>query len=98
VFGGLKAKGRAKWRRFFFENYGVGCTREFAAGLLLESWAELSDSVFLSSWNFDETPDQLEPDDVSADDDEFELRVHSESDDDDMWIEDCDTEADEFID
>jgi hypothetical protein len=51
--------------------------------------------VFLSAWNFDETADELEPDDNSFDNDEFELRVHSESDD-DTWIEECDPENNDF--
>jgi hypothetical protein len=62
---------------------GVRCTGDFAAGLLLESWAELSDAVFLSAWDFGEAPDVLEPDDDSSDDDESEPRVHSDTDDDD---------------
>jgi hypothetical protein len=36
---------------------------ELAAGLLLESWVELSDTVLLSAWNFEETPDEVELDD-----------------------------------
>jgi hypothetical protein len=88
----------ARWRRFFFDTHELGCTRELAAGLLLDSWAELSDSVFFSSWNFDESPDELEPDDDSTDDDEFELQLHSERDDDHTWTEDCGIEGDEFID
>jgi hypothetical protein len=96
VFGGLKVKGRAKWRKSFFEHYGIRCARDFGAGLLLEPWAELSDAVFLSAWNFDETLDEPEPDDDSSDDNEFELRVHWESDDDDTWIEECDPESNDF--
>jgi hypothetical protein len=53
--------------------------------------------VFLSTWNFDETPDKLEADDDSSDGDEFKLWVYSESDDDDTWIEECDTESDDLL-
>jgi hypothetical protein len=63
-----------------------------AAGLRLNSWA---DSIVLSSWNFDETLNELEFNDGPSDDDKFELRVHSERHDDDTWIEDCDIEDDE---
>jgi hypothetical protein len=53
--------------------------------------------MFLSAWNFDETPDELEPDDNSSDDDQFDLRVHSESDDKDTWTEECNTESDDLV-
>jgi hypothetical protein len=56
-----------------FENYGIQYTLELAVGLLLASLIELSDAVFLSTWNFDETPDKLEADDDSSDGDEFKL-------------------------
>jgi hypothetical protein len=39
--------------------------------------------VFSSVWNFGETSNELEPDDDSSHDDEFEPRANSESDDDD---------------
>jgi hypothetical protein len=51
-----------------FEHYGIQCTKDLGAGLFPESWAELSDAVFLSVWNFHETPAELEPDDDSSDD------------------------------
>jgi hypothetical protein len=52
--------------------------------------------VFLSAWNFDETPDELEPDDDSSDDDQFQLRVHPESDDDETLIEEYDPESNDL--
>jgi hypothetical protein len=53
--------------------------------------------VFLSAWNFGETPDELEPDDDSSHDDGFEPRANSESDDDDTWIEECNTESNDLV-
>jgi hypothetical protein len=44
TFGARKAKGKANWRPQFAEHYGMGCTRERAAELRLQSWDELSDS------------------------------------------------------
>jgi hypothetical protein len=44
TFGAPKAKGKAKWRHQFAEHYGMGCTRDLTAELLLQSWNELSDS------------------------------------------------------
>jgi hypothetical protein len=78
-FGALKSKGRPKWRRQFCDNYGVPCTREVAAELLLESWDELSDTVILAGWNFGDN----EPLDSDSDDseDEFELRVDTDCED-----------------
>jgi hypothetical protein len=41
VFGALKSKGCAKWRRFLPENSGRPCNRETAAWLPLESWDDI---------------------------------------------------------
>jgi hypothetical protein len=58
VFGALKSKGMAKLQRRFMEHYGGKCTKAIAAELLLQSWAELSDSVFIAAWDYEETPDE----------------------------------------
>jgi hypothetical protein len=80
-----------------FENHGIRCTQELAAGVLLESWAQLSGAVFLLVWNFNGTLNELEPDDDSSDDGKFELRLHSENDDADTWIEECNTESNDLV-
>jgi hypothetical protein len=49
------------------------------------------------AWNFDEMPDELEPSANSSDDEEFHPRVHSDSDDDNTRIEECNTESDDLI-
>jgi hypothetical protein len=78
-FGALKSKGRAKWKRYYHENYEVSCTRDVAAQLLLESWDELSESVILSGWDWgDYEPSDSESDDS---DDEFELRLDTDCED-----------------
>jgi hypothetical protein len=44
TFGALKAIGRSHWTAFCAQTPAVPCTRELAAGLLLESWDGLSQS------------------------------------------------------
>jgi hypothetical protein len=53
--------------------------------------------VFLSVWNFNKIPNELKPDDDSSADGEFELRLYSENDDADTWIEECNTENDDLV-
>jgi hypothetical protein len=80
TFGALKSKGKAKWQKYFSEHYGGKCTRKIAALLLLESWEELSEAAVLSGWDYEEGTESS--DDESDDsDDGFELRVGSDSDD-----------------
>jgi hypothetical protein len=78
VFGALKSKGCAKWRRFYAENYGHPCNREVAAWLLLQSWDKLSNSVMTAVWDFNEDESDSDSDDS---DDEFELRVDIDGED-----------------
>jgi hypothetical protein len=78
-FGALKSKGRAKWKRYYHDNYGVSCTRDVAAQLLLEPWDELSESVILAGSDFgDHEPSGSESDDS---DDEFERQVDTDCED-----------------
>jgi hypothetical protein len=82
TFGALKAKGRAKWRHEFAQHYGMRCTREIAAELLLQSWTELSESAVSAGWSYDGEPSD---DGGSSDsDDEFQLRMATDTDDDDI--------------
>jgi transposase len=78
TFGALKSKGRAKWRKTFLDHYGIECTREMAAALLLESWEELSESAISAGWDYDE--DLGDEDDADDSDDEFQLLMSTESD------------------
>jgi hypothetical protein len=41
TFGARKSKGNAKWRRYFSDYHGFGCTQDIGAELLLESWQRL---------------------------------------------------------
>jgi hypothetical protein len=94
VFGPVKSKGGVKRRRFYFDHRGAACTREIATALLLESWQEVSDSLILAGWDFDETLRKLDDLD-SSDNDEFVLRMMAVSDDDELsnsWLEECDPE------
>jgi hypothetical protein len=92
VFGALKSKGRAKWRRSNLEQSNR-CDRETAAALLIASWEELSDSVVSAAWDFDEPSAELDSDD-SSDDDEFDLTLDSNSDGLDAESSDCAAEED----
>jgi hypothetical protein len=78
MFGALKSKGCAKWRRFYPENYGRPCNRETVTSLLLESWDELSGSVTTATRDFNEDKSDSDSDDS---DDEFELRVDTDEED-----------------
>jgi hypothetical protein len=82
VLGALKSKGRAKWQRPFMEHYGGKCTKAIAAELLFQSWAELSDSVFIAAWDYEETPDE-DDEEVESLDKGFHLGMAQESDDSD---------------
>jgi hypothetical protein len=85
TFGALKSKGKAKWRIYFNDHYGVKCTKEIGAALLLASWDELSESCVSAGWDFDEPPE--ENDDESDDsDDDFELGMTTSSEDEDMNV------------
>jgi hypothetical protein len=53
--------------------------------------------VFLSVWNFNETPNELEPDDDSSNDGELQRRFHSENDDANTWIEEYNTKSDDLV-
>jgi hypothetical protein len=80
VFWALKSKGRAKSQRRFMEHYGGKCTKAIVAALLLQSWAELSDSVFIAAWHYEETPDE-DDEEVESLDEGFDLDMAQESDD-----------------
>jgi hypothetical protein len=54
TFGALKSEGRAKWKFIFSQECGKQCTKEIAADLLVQSWAELSDSAVEAGWDFNE--------------------------------------------
>jgi hypothetical protein len=82
TFGALKSKGKAKWRHEFAEHYGMGCTREVGAELLLQSWSELWESVVTSGWDYGEELGEEEESDDSGD--EFELRMETDTDDEDF--------------
>jgi hypothetical protein len=82
TFGALKAKGKAKWRHEFTEHYGMGCTREIGAELLLQSWSELSDSAVAAGWDYAEELDEYEESDDP--DDEFHLQMATDTDDEDI--------------
>jgi hypothetical protein len=82
TFGALKAKGKAKWRYEFAQHYGMGCTRDIAAELLLQSWDELSDSAVAAGWNYGEELDEQEESDGS--DDEFHLEMATDTEDEDI--------------
>jgi hypothetical protein len=84
VFGALKAKGRAKQWRFYFDPH-KSCDRLVAGNLLAESWGELSKSVISTGWTFNETLVELDSDD-SSDGDELALSLNSET-------EECDQEC-----
>jgi hypothetical protein len=74
VFGALKAKGRPRWSTFFAENPGSVCTREHAAGLLLECWAELQESCIQAGWDLDAEGENQMPSN-GDDDGEWELTM-----------------------
>jgi hypothetical protein len=76
VFAAVKAKVRAKWRRFYFE-HGRACDRTIAAGLLIASWEELSNAAISARWHFDETPNcsafpELESTPLDSESDEWD--------------------------
>jgi hypothetical protein len=54
------------------EHYGGKCTKAIAAELLLQSWAELSDSVFIAAWDYEETPGE-DDEEVESLDERFHL-------------------------
>jgi hypothetical protein len=83
TFGALKSKGRAKWLRYFGEHYGNKCDKEIAARLLLESWHELSEAAVLAGWDYHEGSENSDDDESDDSDDGFELRVDTDSDDED---------------
>jgi hypothetical protein len=74
----VKSKGRAKWRRFYADNYGHPCNQETAVWLLFEPWDELSDSVMIADWDFNKNESDSDSEDS---DDGFELRVDTEGED-----------------
>jgi hypothetical protein len=84
TFAALKSKGKAKWRRYFNDHYGTSCTRGIAAELLLESWNELSDSAVTASWAYGESIKDEDNDESDDSDGEFELRICTDSSDDDV--------------
>jgi transposase len=84
IFGALKSKGKAKWRRYFNDHYGAGCTKEMGAQLLLESWNDLSESVVTAGWDYGEPAGDDDDDESDDSDDDFELRMCTDSSDEDV--------------
>jgi hypothetical protein len=82
TFGALKAKGKGKWHRQFAEHYRMGCTRDIAADLLLQSWDELTGSAVAAGWDYGE---ELDDDEETGDsDDEFRLEMATDTDNKDV--------------
>jgi hypothetical protein len=75
TFGALKSKGRAKWRFIFSEGCGKQCTKEIAAELLLQWWAELSDSAVEAGWDFNEPAAEDDESESESSDDKFVLET-----------------------
>jgi hypothetical protein len=84
IFGALKSKGKAKWRRDFNDHYGAGCTKAMRAQLLLESWNDLSESVVTAGWDDGEPAGDDDDDESDDSDDDFELRMCTDSSDEDV--------------
>jgi hypothetical protein len=82
VFGALKSKGSSKYNEMFAENFGIKCTKEMAAEILLDSWNELGFSVLERAWNFDAElyEDEIYVDSDADEDDEFVLDFNDEND------------------
>jgi hypothetical protein len=57
--------------------------KAIAAELLVQSWAELSDSVFIAAWDYEETPDE-EEEEVESLDEGFHLDMAQKSDDEEI--------------
>jgi hypothetical protein len=93
VFGALKAKGRARLSTFYAENPGLVCTREQAAGLLLECWAELPESCIQVGWDLDAEGDNQTSSD-GDDDGEWELTMEGYTDDREETSDDDEGEPD----
>jgi hypothetical protein len=66
TFGALKSIGRARWTTYYAQHPGLKCTRELAAGLLLQCWDELPQSCVLSGWDLEAATD----DSISSSSDE----------------------------
>jgi hypothetical protein len=64
------------------QHFGKTCTREIEAELLLQSWSELSDSAVAAGRDFSE--EISDDEDSKSSDEDFELRMTTDTDNEDI--------------
>jgi hypothetical protein len=74
----LKSKWRAKWCHEFAQHFGKTGTRDIGAELLFQSWSELSNSAVVAGSDFSDDEDS------ESSDEDFELRMTTDTDDEDI--------------